>query len=99
MNTKEVFIMKGQRGWAVKEIFQWEGFPKNEGYRSEITLAWAVFDAADSAARHGMTITKVWFGEQEASRTELVRLIEKVTSDSLQFARVPAIASFGRGII
>ena len=99
MNTKEVFITKGPRGWSVKEIFRWEGFPENEGYRNDISLAWAVFNAADSAARHGMIITDVWFGAEKATRDQLVKLIKKVTRKSLKYAQAPAIASLGRRIV
>ena len=99
VGTKEVFITKAQYGWSVKEIFHWEGFPSNEGNKGEHSLAWAVFNAADAAARQEMTITSVEIKGVKASRQQLIKLISKIASGMLEYARMPSTASLGEEVI
>ena len=98
MNTKEVVITKARRGWSVNEVFHWEGFPANEGSRHDDTLAWAVFNAADSAARHGMVVTSVMINGEKPTRAKLVKLIGKIANGVLDYTRAPAIASLAKEI-
>ncbi|MBW2560192.1 MAG: hypothetical protein JRE40_04965 [Deltaproteobacteria bacterium] len=98
MNTKKVIITKASNGWSVKELFHWEGWPVNEGNRHEDTLAWAVFNATDSAARHKMVITSITINGEKPTRAKLEKLIGKVANGLLEHTRVPAIASLAEEI-
>ena len=97
-NTKDVIIKKAQRGWSVKEIFYWDGFLPNEGERNDDTLAWAVFNAADSAARHNMTITSITINGEYADRARLTKLIGEIASGALDYSFIPAVGSLSKAI-
>jgi len=98
MNTKKVIITKASNGWSVKEIFQWAGFPVTEGNRHEDTLAWAVFNVANSAARNKMVITSITINGEKPTRAKLKKLIGEVANGVLEHTRVPAVASLAEEI-